>query len=209
MAIRVNGELVSSRAVLTELTRLVNFYRAHLPEVDLGENRELLIRKAKDQAIGARLLLDEARKAGVRVSAEEVAARRAVLVREAGSEEEFAAIRDSQDMDERMFQQSIVDSLMIDKLVKALVGRIAEPTGDEVHQCLHDLERKGRPATQESARDLLLHERRGRVLTECVALLRKKAVVEDDEEFEGADIDELFDAFLDDGFENVDSPGEG
>jgi hypothetical protein len=209
MAIRVNGELVSSRAVLTELTRLVNFYRAHLPEVDLEENRELLIRKAKDQAIGARLLLDEARKAGVRVSAEEAAARRAVLVREAGSEEEFAAIRDSQDMDELMFQQSIVDSLMIDKLVKALVSRIAEPTGDEVRQSMQDLERKGRPATQESARDLLLHERRGRLLTECVALLRKKAAVEDAEEFEGADIDALFDAFLDDGLENVDAPGEG
>jgi hypothetical protein len=198
MAIRVNGELVSSRSVVTELTRLVNFYREHLPGEDLEENREILIRKAKDQAIGARLLLAEARKAGVRVADSEVTARRAVLVAEVGGEDAFTELLDTQGMDEDWFRQSIVDSLMIDKLVKALVGRIGDPTDEEVAAYLTRLKGDGRSVTAVQARDVLAHERRGRVLTECVALLRKKAVIEDDEELEGPDIDAIFDSYLDD-----------
>ncbi|MFV1035398.1 hypothetical protein QML28_29745, partial [Klebsiella pneumoniae] len=68
---------MSSRSVVMELTRLVKFYQEHLPGEDLEENREILIRKAKDQAIGARLLLEEARKAAIRVAESEVVARRA------------------------------------------------------------------------------------------------------------------------------------
>lgn len=198
MAIRVNGELVSSRSVVTELTRLVNFYKEHLPGEDLEENREILIRKAKDQAIGARLLLEEARKAGVRVAESEVTARRSVLVAEAGGEDAFTELLDMQGMDEVWFRQSIVDSLMIDKLVKALVGRIGDPTDEEVAAYLTRLKGDGRSVTAVQARDVLAHERRGRVLAECVALLRKKAVIEDDEELEGPDIDSIFDSYLDD-----------
>ena len=198
MAIRVNGELVSSRSVVTELTRLVQFYREHLPEEDLEENREILIRKAKDQAIGARLLLNEALKAGIRVNENEVAARRAVLVTEAGSEEAFRELLDSQGMDEVWFQQSIVDSLMIDKLVKALIDRVAPPTEAEVEAYRARLAGEGRSIAVQKARDVLTHERRGRVISECVALLRRKAVIEDDEDLEGPDIDAIFDSYLDD-----------
>jgi hypothetical protein len=207
MAIRVNGELISSRAVLTELTRLVTFYKEHLPEEDLAENREILIRKAKDQAIGARLLLEEARKAGIRISAGEVAARRGVLVKEAGGEEALQDLMDIQDIDEVWFQQSIVDSLMIDKLVKALVDRIEDPSEEEVTRFMADMREQGRSVTLANARDLMAHERRGRILTECVALLRKKAVVEDDEELDGPDIDALFDDYLDEP-EKIDEGGE-
>jgi hypothetical protein len=197
MAIRVNGELVSSQAVLTELARLIHFYREHLPEEDLEENRDILIRKAKDQAIGAKLLLEEARKAGVRVTEAEVSARRAVLVKEAGGDEAFEALMDSRGIDELWFQQSLVDSLMIDKLVKALVSRIEEPTDADLAEFMKALTAQGRSASRSNARDLLAHERRGRILTECVAMLRKKAAVEDDEELDGPDIDALFDSYLD------------
>lgn len=196
MAIRVNGELISSRAVVQELTRLVKFYREHFPEEELDENRDLLIRKAKDQAIGARLLLEEARKAGMRVTEGEVAARRSAVAEEAGGEEALADLLDSQGMDEIWFQQSIVDSLMIDKFVQALIGRLPPPGEADVEKFLADLKTKGRTVKPDEAMDLLVHERRGRVLTECVALLRRKAVVEDDEELEGPDIDAIFDANL-------------
>lgn len=209
MAIRVNGELVPSRAVVTELVRLVKFYKEHLPEEELEENRDILIRKAKDQAIGARLLLDEARKAGIRVTEGEAQARRDLLVKEAGGEAEFEALMDSQGVDEIGLQQSIVDSLMVDKFVRALVSRIPEPTYDEVQGFLQALREKGRTSTEANVKDLLVHEKRGRILTECVALLRKKAVIEDDDDLDGADIDALFDSYLDDDSEMIDEPGEG
>ncbi len=198
MAIRVNGELVSIRSVVIELTRLVNFYREHLPGEDLDENRDILIFKAKDQAIGARLLLAEAKKAGVRVSEDDVTARRAVLVAEAGGEASLTDIMDSQELDEVGFRQSIVDSLMIDKLVKALVSRIEGPPDAAVAEYLARLKREGRDVTAAQARDVLAHEQRGRVISQCVALLRKKAVIEDDEELDGPDIDAIFDSHLDD-----------
>ncbi len=194
MAIRVNGELVSSRSVVMELTRLVNFYREHLPDEDLEENRDILVRKAKDQAIGARLLLEEARKAGVRVPENDVTARRAVLVAEAGGEEAFSQLLDAQGMDEEWFRRNIVESLMIDKLVKALVGRVEDPTDGDVAEYLAQLKGEGRSVTAAQARDVLTHERRGRVISECVAHLRKKAAIEDDEELDGSDIDAMFDA---------------
>jgi hypothetical protein len=198
MAIRVNGELVSSRSVVTELTRLVNFYREHLPGEDLEENREILIRKAKDQAIGARLLLAEAKKAGVRVSESEVTARRMALVAEAGSEEALTNLLDSQGMDEEWFRQSLVDSLMIDRLVTVLISRIEDPTDDEVAGYLAGLKKGGASVTEAQARDVLIHERRGRIISQCVAVLRKKALIEDDEELDGPDIDAIFDSYLDD-----------
>jgi hypothetical protein len=209
MAIRVNGELVPSRAVVTELVRLVKFYKEHLPEEELDENRDILIRKAKDQAIGAKLLLDEARKAGMRVTEDEAQARRNLLVKEAGGEAEFEELMDSQGVDEIGLQQSIVDSLMVDKFVRALVSRIPEPTYDEVQAFLLALREKGRTSTEANVKDLLVHEKRGRILSECVALLRKKAVIEDDDDLDGADIDALFDSYLDDDSEMVDEPGEG
>ncbi|MFO7536413.1 MAG: SurA N-terminal domain-containing protein [Kiritimatiellia bacterium] len=196
MAIRVNGELVSSRAVVQELTRLVKFYRDHFPEEELEENRDILIRKAKDQAIGARLLLEEARKAGVRVTDGEIAARRSAVAAEAGGEEVLTDLLDSQGMDEVWFRQSLADSLMIDKFVQMLIGGLEPPGEADVAKFLEDLKAKGRTATPAQALDLLVHERRGRVLTECVALLRRKAVVEDDEELDGADIDAIFDSSL-------------
>ncbi len=199
MAIRVNGDLVSSQAVVTELTRLVRFYREHLPGEDLEENRELLIRKAKDQAIGARLLRNEARKAGVRVSETEIRMRRQALVAEAGGPESFQEMLDGRGLDEEEFRESLVDGLMIDKFVAALVARIPEPAEADVTAFLDQLRSRGQEATVEQARDLLEHEKRGRIITEGVALLRKKAVVEDDDDFDGADIDAIFDSYLDDG----------
>jgi len=199
MAIHVNGELVSSHAVVTELTRLVRFYHEHVPGEDLEENRELLIRKAKDQAIGARLLLSEARKAEVRVSEAETRTRRQALVAEAGGEAAFQEMLDGRGLEEAEFHRSLVDGLMIDKLVAALVARIPEPTEAEATALLDKLRAGGQKVTVEQARDLLTHEKRGRVIAECVALLRQKAVVEDDDDFDGADIDAIFDSYLDDG----------
>jgi len=197
MAIRVNGEWVSGQAVVTELMRLVRFYREHLPGEDLEENRETLIRKAKDQAIGARLLLDEARKAAVRVSDQEVALRRRQLAEEAGGEAAFRDMLDRRGLEEEEVLRSVREGLMIDKWVGALVARIPPPTEEEVSDFCRTLQARGENASLDQARDLLAHEKRGRIIGECVALLRSRADVVDDDDLDGPDIDAIFDSCLD------------
>ncbi len=50
---------------------------------------------------------------------------------------------------------------------------------------------------RESIRDLVTHERRGKALTEFVARLREKAVVEDDGAADSKEWEAIFDSFLD------------
>lgn len=208
MGIKVNGEWVSDRAVIRELERLVQFYREHFPEEDLEELRDTLIRKAREQAVGARLLLIEADRLGLKAAADEVESRYRTLVQEAGGPEAFESVMDGQAVDEEWVRRGIADSIRVDQFVALLVARLPAPTERDIDAFCERLgvESAG-AAARERARDLLMHERRGRAIAACVAQLREKAAIEEGSDVEGADIDALFDACLDADAPGV--PGEG
>lgn len=199
MTIKVNGEVVSSQAVLRELARLVRFYGEHLPGEELADEREAIVRKAKDQAIGAKLLLDEAVRLGMFATDQEVVSQYRRMVAEAGGEAEFEALMDRQGLEMDWVRHSIRDGVMIDKLVAKIVGRIPAPTEVEIEAFCKGTQAGDEEADRARVADLLLHERRGRAISAYVDLLKGKAVIEDGDEFDGPDIDALFDSYLEGG----------
>ena len=71
--IKVNGRQVPEQAVQFELERLMRFYAEHgVPEDKIRQELPMLKERATQQAIGARLLFDEAARLELPVSEEEV-----------------------------------------------------------------------------------------------------------------------------------------
>ena len=69
----VNGQEISGEAVGFELDRLVKFYMSHgMSAAEIKQNLPKLEEKALEQAIGAKLLLDEAARVNLPVTASDI-----------------------------------------------------------------------------------------------------------------------------------------
>ena len=81
----VNGYEISAEAVNFELDRLARFYMSHgMTAEELRRNLPKLEAKALEQAIGAKLLLDQAQRLDLPVTAKDVDAEVARVVQQVG-----------------------------------------------------------------------------------------------------------------------------
>ena len=87
--ITVNGRPIPPEAIEFELGRLVKFYCQHMPEEQVRAQLPALRERAIEQAIGARLLFDEATRLDLAVPEAEVDERLAAMKRQTGGEEKF------------------------------------------------------------------------------------------------------------------------
>ena len=86
----VNGVEIPEEAVNFELDRLVKFYMSHGMSVEeVKQNLPKLQEKALEQAIGSRLLLNQANQLDMPVSGEAIDAEIAKVVEQLGGEENF------------------------------------------------------------------------------------------------------------------------
>jgi len=132
MAIRVNGEEISEEAIQFELGRLIRFYAEHMPEEQVREQMDALKDKAKDQAIGAKLLLDQAANLDIRVEKEDIDERVEQIVKDAGGREPFDAMLKKQNMQEGTIRESMERGLRVEKLVEQITADAASPTEAEM-----------------------------------------------------------------------------
>ena len=71
--IKVNGREIPKNAVEFELNRLIRFYAEHgMPEDKIRHELPVLKERAEQQAIGAKLLFDEAARLDIPVSEDEI-----------------------------------------------------------------------------------------------------------------------------------------
>jgi parvulin-like peptidyl-prolyl isomerase len=142
MTLRVNGDIITQKAIEYELARLLKFYSAHLSEAEIRSQIETLKQKAKDQAIGAKLLLDEAHKLDLSIPAEEVDKRLDAMVETVGGRDKFEAILRKQNLTEPMVRQSIEEGLRVDALVQKVTADAPDPTEAEMkahyESCMHE-----------------------------------------------------------------------
>lgn len=150
MAVRVNGEAIPEEAIQFELGRLIRFYAEHMPEERVREQMDALKAKAKEQAVGAKLLLDQADELDIRVSDEDVDKRVEQLVKEAGGRESFEAMLTKQNLRESGIRESMVKGLRVEKLVERVTADAPSPTEDELEA--HFREHAGEYAKPERAR---------------------------------------------------------
>ena len=129
----VNGQEISGEAVQFELDRLVRFYMSHGMTMDeVKKNLPKLEEKALDQAIGARLLLDQAAKLDMPVSAADIDAEVAKVVAQVGGAENYQKALAAQGITEDQFRKELEKGAKVNRLVEQACSSVAEPTDDEV-----------------------------------------------------------------------------
>ena len=129
----VNGQEISGEAVQFELDRLVRFYMSHGMTMDeVKKNLPKLEEKALDQAIGAKLLLDQAAKLDLPVSAADIDTEVAKVVAQVGGTENYQKALAAQGITEEQFRKELEKGAKVNKLVEQACSSVPDPTDDEV-----------------------------------------------------------------------------
>ena len=180
---KVDGETISPDAVHFELERLARFYVSHgIPEEEIRKSAKELSAKALEQAIGAKLLLAEAMRLDMPVSAADVDAEIDRVVSQIGGRDAFEQALAAQGMTEAGFRKELEKGVKVNKLVEKACSGADEPT-EEAVAAFYEAHRKDyAPRTlvdaHDDIKDLLRHESRGRAMDSYVAELREKASIE-------------------------------
>ena len=132
--IRVNGKPVPQSAIEYELGRLVQFYSQYLSEDQIRSQLGVLRDRAKEQAIGARLLFDEAERLGIEVSEAELDERIARYEEQAGGRDAFLDLLRKQNIDPAEFREQTRRGRRVDKLVEMHTSGISDPTEEEMRE---------------------------------------------------------------------------
>jgi len=134
MTLKVNGEVIPSEAIEFELARLIQFYSEHMSEVEVRKQMAILQDRAKQQAIGAKLLIDEASKLDIQVSEDDVRKKLKEMIEGAGGREKFEAILEKQQLSEEAVCAGIARSRKVDLLVDKLTEGISDPTEEDIRE---------------------------------------------------------------------------
>lgn len=131
--IKVNGQVIPEEAIQFELERLVRFYAEHgMSQEQIRGQLSVLAQRAADQAVGTKLLLDEAGKLDIPVSEGEVDEQVQKIVQQVGGPEAFQAALANQQTTEAAFREQLRRGKRVDKLVERAVSGVSEPTEEDI-----------------------------------------------------------------------------
>jgi len=146
--VKINGQVLPKEAIQFELERLVRFYAEHgMSQDQIRAQLPDLVQKATEQAIGAKLLMDEANKFDFPVGGAEIDAEVAKIVDQVGGREAFEHALAQQKTTEAVFREQLTRGRRVDKLVEKAVADVPDPTEAEIRK--HFDEHKGEYAKAE------------------------------------------------------------
>ena len=184
----VNGELISPEAVQFEMDRLMKFYLEHgVKAEDIKPNLEKLLERAREQAIGAKLLLMRAEQLDMPVPDSELDAEIEKIVTQMGGRANFSRALAMQKMSEDELRVQVRKGCRVNALVRQACQGVPEPEEADVAEYFaahkadftsEDGESLTLVDVADQIRDLLRHEARGRAVDAFVAELREKATIE-------------------------------
>ena len=184
----VNGELISPEAVQFEMDRLMKFYLEHgVKAEDIKPNLEKLLERAREQAIGAKLLLMRAEQLDMSVPDSELDAEIEKIVKQMGGRGNFSRALAMQKMSEDELRVQVRKGCRVNALVRQACQGVPEPEEADVAEYFaahkadftsEDGESLTLVDVADQIRDLLRHEARGRAVDAFVAELREKATIE-------------------------------
>ncbi len=134
MALKVNGEVIPDEAIEYELGRLIRFYSEHMAEEEVRKQLDVLRDRAREQAIGAKLLIDEAVRLDIDCSEEMIDGKLKDMIENAGGEEKFEAMIRDQGLDMANIRESIARGCKVDMLVDRITEGISDPTEEEMQE---------------------------------------------------------------------------
>ena len=132
MTIRINGEPIPDAAIQYELDRLIKFYSQHMSPQQIKKQMGALKKKAQEQAIGTKLLINEASRLDIPVPESDVDERLKVMIEHAGGRDVFEALLRKQGIDENAVRMGISQGRRVDVLVEQITSGISDPTEEEL-----------------------------------------------------------------------------
>ena len=132
MAVTINGEELPAEAIEFEYRRLLQFYSQHMPPEALKGEVDKLREKATDQAIGAKLLVDEAQRLDIKVPGDRIDKRVNEMTEQMGGREAFEARLAEHGMTEDALRKNIEQGCKVDLLVEKVCEEAVEPTEKEM-----------------------------------------------------------------------------
>ena len=133
--VKVNGEVIPQEAIQFELERLVRFYAEHgMSQEQVRAQLPVMVKKATEQAIGAKLLMDEANKYDLPVSDAEIDGQVNKIVEQVGGREAFDKALAQQKTTEAIFREQLKRGCRVDKLVEKAVVGVPEPTEADIQK---------------------------------------------------------------------------
>lgn len=145
----VNGEPIPQEAVDFELQRLIHFYQQQgLPEQQIRQQLQVLQARALDQAIGTKLLINEAKHLNIPVTEAELDAQFETYIGQFGGDrDKLVKAIEAQGMTVEAFKQELRQGAMISKLIDQVCGEVPPPTEEEIakHYAEHSEEYETQP----------------------------------------------------------------
>jgi parvulin-like peptidyl-prolyl isomerase len=103
-----------------------------MPKEEIEKQMDVLRERAVDQAVGARLLMDEAERLSLQPSDKDIEDRIQAMVDDAGGDDAFRAALEKQHLNLEMVRDGVRRGRRVDMLVDKVASGISDPTEDEV-----------------------------------------------------------------------------
>lgn len=132
MTLRVNGTVIPEAAIQYELDRLVKFYSAHMSAEEIRGQMDSLRKRAREQAIGSKLLIEEASRLDLLVSPADVRQALDTMVENAGGEEAFEELLARQGIAMDVLRMNIVQGRKVDMLIEQITAGVEDPGEAEI-----------------------------------------------------------------------------
>ncbi len=130
--ITINGQPLPEEAIEFEYRRLLQFYSQHMPAEQLKTETANLRAKAVEQAIGAKLLIDEAVRLDIQVPVARVDTRINSMIEQVGGREMFEMRLKENGFSEKALRQNIEQGCKVDLLIEKLCEGLNDPTEAEM-----------------------------------------------------------------------------
>ncbi len=130
--ITINGEPLPQEAIDFEYRRISQYYANHMSPEDLKANDDKLRKQAVEQAIGAKLLLNEASRLDIAVPEEMIDKKIQPMIEQSGGPEVFAQRLQENGITEQQLRDNIAEGCKVDLLIERICEGISDPTEEDM-----------------------------------------------------------------------------
>ncbi len=130
--ITINGEPLPQDAIDFEYRRLHQYYANHMPSEQLKANEDKLRKQAVEQAIGAKLLLNEAGRLDISVPDDLIERKIQPIIEQSGGPEVFAQRLKENGVTEEQLRNNIAEGCKVDLLIEKICEGLSDPTEEEM-----------------------------------------------------------------------------
>ena len=131
-SVTINGAALPKEAIAYELQRLLRFHSEHMPREQIEAQLPAIQQKAVEQAIGARLLMDEANRLDLAVTDADIDTRLLKIQDDLGGPDELQKRLDAQRVQMKDFRENIRRGARVEKLIEKITADIPDPTDDDL-----------------------------------------------------------------------------